>query len=83
MNKIFISYSHKDEAWKDRLVTQLGVLQMQDLLEVWDDRRIGGGDDWLPAIENALNSCNVAILLISANFLTSKFIFDSASSEVR
>ena len=74
MHKIFISYSHKDEAWKDRLVTQLGVLQMQDLLEIWEDRQIATGDDWLPAIETALSTCNIAILLISANFLTSKFI---------
>jgi hypothetical protein len=29
---IFISYSHKDEGWKDRLVTHLGVLQSQGLL---------------------------------------------------
>ena len=39
---IFISYSHKDEAWKDRLVTRLNVLQYQDSLEIWDDRRIEG-----------------------------------------
>ncbi len=76
MNKIFISYSHKDEAWKDRLVAQLGVLQQQGLLEVWEDRQITGGEDWLPAIENALNSVNLAILLISSDFLTSKFIIE-------
>jgi len=74
MHKIFLSYSHKDEAWKDRLVTQHGVLQMQDLLEIWEDRQIATGDDWLPAIEIALSTCNIAILLISANFLTSQFI---------
>ena len=26
MSKIFISYSHKDKSWKDRLQTQLAVL---------------------------------------------------------
>ena len=74
MNKIFISYSHKDEEWKDRLVTHLGVLHEQGLLEIWEDRQIAAGEDWLPAIENALNMCHIAVLLISANFLTSKFI---------
>ena len=29
---VFISYSHKDEAWKDRLLTQLGVLQAGGLI---------------------------------------------------
>lgn len=71
---IFISYSHKDEAWKDRLVTHLNVLQYQDSLEIWDDRRIEAGEDWFKEIEAALNASSIALLLISANFLTSKFI---------
>ena len=67
---IFICYSHKDKVWKDRLVTQLGVLE----LDVWDDRRIAGGDDWFREIEQAIGRAGVAILLISAEFLTSTFI---------
>ena len=71
---IFISYSHKDEAWKDRVVTHLGVLAQDGELELWEDRSIAGGDDWLPEIERAIQSCSAALLLISADFLTSKFI---------
>ena len=71
---IFISYSHKDEEWKNRLVSHLGVLQHEGLLDVWDDRRIGGGEGWYPKIEEAIKKASVAILLISANFLTSNFI---------
>jgi tetratricopeptide (TPR) repeat protein len=71
---VFISYSHKDEEWKDRLVTHLGVLQHQGLLDVWDDRRIETGTDWYPEIQAAMAGAGVAILLISANFLTSQFI---------
>ena len=73
---VFISYSHKDEEWKDRLVTQLGVLKQEGILDLWDDRRIEVGDDWKPEIENAINRAAIAILMISANFLTSKFILD-------
>jgi hypothetical protein len=76
MNKIFISYSHKDEEWKDRLLTHLNVLAKQNRLEVWDDRRIAAGDEWLPEIEQAINSGHVALLLVSANFLTSNFILN-------
>ncbi len=72
--RIFISYSHDDEAWKDRVVSQLGVLEHEGLLSVWEDRQIAPGDDWLPEIETAIKSCSVALLLISAKFLTSKFI---------
>lgn len=74
MPKVFISYSHKDEQWKDRLQTQLAVLEMEGLLSVWQDRQIELGDSWYPAIEQELNTADVAILLISADFLTSKFI---------
>lgn len=73
---IFISYSHKDQEWKDRVATHLGVLKMENLLDVWDDQRIEAGDDWRSEIENAINKANIAILIISANFLTSKFILD-------
>ena len=71
---VFISYSHKDEAWKDRLVTHLGVLQQDGILDVWDDRRIGAGEDWYQKIEEAIAKASVAVLLVSADFLTSKFI---------
>nr|MDQ2694475.1 toll/interleukin-1 receptor domain-containing protein [Pseudomonadota bacterium] len=73
-DQVFISYSHKDEAWKKRLVEQLRVLELEGQFTVWEDRQIAGGDDWLPAIEQALNDARAAVLLISASFLTSKFI---------
>ena len=71
---VFISYSHQDEAWKKRLVKQLQVLQLEGDLEVWDDRRIDAGDDWKPKIEAAMARSRAAVLLISADFLTSRFI---------
>jgi len=74
--QIFISYSHLDEICKDKLEKKLDVLQRQGNYDVWTDREIGEGDKWLPAIEEKLNSCDVAILLISDNFLTSDFIMD-------
>ncbi len=71
---IFISYSHKDEKWKDRLVTQLGVLGQQGKFEVWTDREIGAGKEWYKEIEDALGNASVAMFLVSANSLTSDFI---------
>ena len=60
--------------WKDRLLTQLGVLQQQSILELWHDRRIGAGADWYQEICQAMEAAHVAVLLISAHFLTSSFI---------
>ena len=71
---VFISYSHTDEQWKDRLVTHLSVLEGEGFLEVWEDRRIGAGDDWNDQIREGIEQANVAILLITADFLNSKFI---------
>ena len=72
--RIFISYSHQDEAWKNRLLAHLEVLQMQDMLSIWVDTDIGAGEDWRAKIEEAIDAASVAILLISADFLRSKFI---------
>ena len=71
---VFISYSHKDEEWKDRLVTQLSVLEAENLLQIWDDRKIHVGDNWKQRISDAMQGASIAVLLISADFLTSNFI---------
>ena len=72
---VFISYAHADEAWKDELLKHLrAAFGMDAPVELWDDRRIGAGDAWLAEIESALDRASVAVLLITADFLASKFI---------
>lgn len=71
---VFISYSHKDEGWKDRLVTHLAVLREQGIVDLWDDRRIAAGEDWERKIQDAMDAASIAMLLVSAHSLTSKFI---------
>jgi hypothetical protein len=71
---IFISYSHKDNREKEKLLTQLGVLQNAGFIDVWSDSRIEAGEDWQRAMEQAMAAAKVAILFITANFLTSPFI---------
>ena len=61
--KLFISYSHKDEEFKDELLTMLAGLQQQDVIDVWQDRQIEEGDEWYQAIQNAMNECDLAICL--------------------
>lgn len=71
---VFISYSHCDENWKNRLIRHLYVLQLEGQLDLWDDRRIGAGEEWRDEIAMAMTRAQVAVLLISADFLTSRFI---------
>jgi TolB protein len=71
---VFISYSHADEKEKDALLTHLGILEQAGLIDLWSDDRIGAGSNWAADIDQAISQANVAILLISANLLTTDFI---------
>ena len=72
---IFISYAHSDKKWLERLEKHLKVLAKHiGPIEYWDDTKLKGGDKWKIEIENAIKKANVAILLISTDFLSSDFI---------
>lgn len=72
---IFISYSHADEEWLKRLSKHLKVLaKYSGNVEYWEDTKLRGGDKWREEIINAISRANVAILLISTDFLASDFI---------
>lgn len=71
---IFISYSHHDKPWVSELKKFLAPLLQRDLIEIWDDREIEAGEDWTVRIEEALQSAKVAVLVVSQNFLSSRFI---------
>jgi hypothetical protein len=70
---VFISYSHKDEAWKDRLQPHIMMLQREGHLEVWEDRQIGHGAEWYDQIKEVMEKADVAICLISPHYLASRF----------
>ena len=72
--KVFISYSHKDRPWLDRLQVFLRPLERDGLIERWDDTRLRAGDGWHDEIRSAIASARVVVLLISADFLASDFI---------
>ena len=76
MKQIFISYSHKDEEWKNRLLKHLRVYENEGHFILWDDRKIESGNDWRVEIITALDQACVAIMLITADFLTSNFILN-------
>lgn len=72
--KIFLSYSHRDGEWKERLSRSLRILERQGLAEIWDTSDIEVGTTWSQEIATALNNADVALLLISPSFLASDFI---------
>jgi hypothetical protein len=73
-NEVFVSYSHADLAWLERLQVHLAPLQRDGVFSLWDDTRIEPGSQWKIEIRDALDRAHVAVLLISADFLASEFI---------
>lgn len=73
-SSIFISYSHKDREWLSRLSAHLGVLEQEGDVGAWSDENLRPGDDWPREIREAMDSAKIAVLLVSANFTSSKFI---------
>ena len=73
-NRVFISYSHCDEAFLKQFRVHLTFWEEQGLLELWSDQEITPSEDWHQTIQEALAETAVAVLLVSPDFLASKYI---------
>lgn len=76
MATLFISYSHKDEALRDELEVHLAMLKREGTIDVWHDRRITAGDEFDSEINASLETADVILLLVSPDFLASRYCFD-------
>ena len=73
-HNIFISYSHADKAWLERLKIHLAPILRGEKLHFWDDSKIRAGSNWESEINEALSTARVAILLVTPNFLASDYV---------
>jgi hypothetical protein len=76
MAKVFISYSHKDEALRNEMENHLAMLKRDGTIETWHDRRIVAGSNLDTVISENLESAEVILLLVSASFLASDYCYD-------
>ena len=68
---VFISYAHNDKTYFDIFIQ---YLQTHSGWTIWTDRNIEIGSGWYQSIQSSIKDSDIAVLLISANFISSGFI---------
>jgi len=71
---IFLSYAHKDENQRSYVESHIKILELEEDIVLWSDRRIRGSGDWQRAILTAIDEADIFIPLISRYYLLSDFI---------
>jgi tetratricopeptide (TPR) repeat protein len=71
--KVFLSYSHKDRALLEQLLTHLSQMQREGVALVRHDGDIKAGGDWKTEIDADLNTADIILLLVSPDFLASEY----------
>jgi internalin A len=74
--RLFISYSHEDEALKRELELHLKLLERQALLSTWSDRCLVPGSEWDKEIDRNIDSADIILLLVSVAFVNSHYCYD-------
>jgi hypothetical protein len=72
--KLFISYSHEDTKWLHAIKQQLSVLEAEGLLTICEDSQLEVGEAWYEKLHELMLSAKLGLLLVSAPFLSSKFV---------
>ena len=71
-----MSYSHTDEELRHELEKHLAGLRRQGVISTWHDRRIGPGEEIHGQISAQLDSAEIILFLVSADFLASDYCYD-------
>lgn len=70
MSHIFISYSHKDNKYVEKLEKKL----IETGFNVWIDHRIDYGTQWPKEIQKQLDTCDAFIVVVTENAYQSKWV---------
>jgi TIR domain len=73
--RVFYSYAREDEAFLMELDKHLGVLNRQGLIASWFDQQLSPGADWSREINDHLKTADIVLLLVSADFMASDYIY--------
>lgn len=73
--KVVFSYSHRDQRLRDEIEKHLAALKRSNLVHTWHDRRISPGKDLSGEIASRLDTADLLLLLVSADFLNSDYCY--------
>jgi internalin A len=73
---IFISYSHVDTEYMNRLNVHLAPLKRTEKIENWTDKALLAGENWDNTIKEQLAKSDIILLLLSADFIASRYIWE-------
>lgn len=79
--RIFVSYAHEDETFKNELDKHLKPLKRSGAIGVWSDRRIVAGQEWDQAIRDEMARADIFLLLVSSDFNASDYIAEHELTE--
>ncbi len=79
--KVFVSYSHKDSAFLEALNVHCSSLRRSQQIALWTDNQIAVGSLWDDSIKENLRAADLILLLISADFAASDFIWEVELAE--
>lgn len=74
--KAFISYSHVDSRYLDRLHVHLAQLQREQIISTWTDKQILAGGKLDNEISDSLNSSDLFIALLSPDYINSNYCYE-------
>jgi hypothetical protein len=75
MKRVFLSYSHRDETYRQELDKHLALLKREGRLDLWSDHRILPGGEIDGEISGAIEAADLILLLVSADFIASDYCF--------
>jgi TIR domain len=79
----FLSYAHNDYSDFRTFMSHMMSIRRAYSVEIWADNRIHAGYGWSKAIEDAINSSSIFILLASPSFFESAYIYGTEIPVIR
>ena len=72
--KVFLSYSHSDWEWVERLLAHLSQAESKGLIEYWSDQEIQPGEDIERKIKKSIAEAKVFVIFANPDYMASSFL---------